>query len=257
MYIIDLDHSELLEQISKIIRKFFVDQVHERRATGVVIGISGGVDSSVVATLAVKALAPTSVLGIILPEDGITPMEDTDDALNLANKLSIPHKIIEIGKKKLEIMKDLPLDELAQGNLSARIRMCILYFFASNKQMLVAGTTDKSELKLGYFTKYGDGSADILPIADLYKTEVREMARFLTIPDRIIRKESRPGLWKNHSAEGELGLSFIVVDKILRDLESRSIDSSKYRENDIIRVQELMEKNKHKAEMPMICKVIE
>ena len=141
-----------------------------------VIGISGGIDSSVVAALAVKALTPASVLGLILPEEGVTPKEDTDDAVDLANKLTMSYRLIEIGQKKLEIMKDLPSDYLAQGNLSARIRMCILYFFASYMRMLVAGTTDKSELKLGYYTKYGDAGADILPIADLYKTQVREMA---------------------------------------------------------------------------------
>ena len=96
-----------------------------------VIGISGGIDSSVVAALAVKALTPASVLGLILPEEGVTPKEDTDDAVDLANKLTMSYRLIEIGQKKLEIMKDLPSDYLAQGNLSARIRMCILYFFAS------------------------------------------------------------------------------------------------------------------------------
>ena len=116
------------------------------------------------------------MLGLLLPEQGITPREDFDDALDLAKKLAISYRIIEISKKKQEIMKDLPSDPLAQGNLQTRIRMCILYFFASYKGMLVAGTTDKSELKLGYYTKYGDGSADILPIADLYKTQVRELA---------------------------------------------------------------------------------
>jgi NAD+ synthase len=244
-----------LEQICNIIKKFFVNEINLRRATGVVIGISGGIDSSVVAALAVKALTPASVLGLILPEEGVTPKEDTDDALDLANKLTMSYRLIEIGQKKLEIMKNLPSDYLAQGNLSARIRMCILYFFASYMRMLVAGTTDKSELKLGYYTKYGDSAADILPIADLYKTQVREMASYLAIPDRIIKKDSRPGLWNRHTAEGEIGLSFIVVDSILRELENESFSANKYHDKDVSRIRELIEKNKHKGEMPMICKI--
>lgn len=254
-YIIRFPHSYLLEQISKIIQNFLIHEIQERKATGVIIGMSGGVDSSVVAALAVKALPSTSVLGLILPEEGVTPKEDMEDALDLANKLFIPYKVIDIGRIKHEMTKELPSDQMAQGNLSARIRMCILYFFASNKRMLVAGTTDKSELKLGYYTKYGDGSADILPIADLYKTQVREMAQYLAIPDRIIKKDSRPGLWIKHTAEGEIGLSFNVADDILRDLENETFDARKHIANDIRRIHELMQKNKHKAEMPTICKI--
>ncbi|HEY7572209.1 MAG TPA: NAD+ synthase [Nitrososphaeraceae archaeon] len=244
-----------MEQISKTIQNFFIYEIQKRRATGVVIGVSGGVDSSVVATLAVKSLSPTSVMGIILPEEGVTPKEDVEDALDLANQLFIPYKVIDISKIKHEMTKELPLDKMAQGNLSARIRMCILYFFASTKKMLVAGTTDKSELKLGYYTKYGDGSADILPIADLYKTQVREMAQYLAIPDRIIKKDSRPGLWIEHTAEGEIGLSFAVADGILKDLENENFDGSKYLDKDVKRIHELMQKNIHKSEMPTICKI--
>lgn len=243
-----------MEQICNIIQEFFVSEVQERRANGVVIGISGGIDSSVVAALAVKALRPTSVLGLLMPEEGVTPKEDTDDAIELATNLSVPYRLIEIGQKKLEIMKDLPSDSLAQGNLSARIRMCILYFFASHMKMLVAGTTDKSELKLGYYTKYGDASADILPIADLYKTQVRELASYIGISENIIKKDSRPGLWNKHTAEGEIGLSFAVVDSILRDLENGRINANKYQHKDVSRIRELIEKNKHKGEMPIICK---
>jgi NAD+ synthase len=255
MYNIRFLLSYLLEQIAEIIQNFFTHEIQKRRATGVVIGVSGGVDSSVVAALAVKALSSTSVMGIILPEEGVTPKEDLEDALDLANQLALPYKLIDISKIKQEMTRYLPLDQMAQGNLAARIRMCILYFFASNKKMLVAGTTDKSELKLGYYTKYGDGSADILPIADLYKTQVREMAQYLAIPDRIINKVSRPGLWIKHTAEGEIGLSFAVVDGILKDLENENFDRSKYLNKDVKRIHELMQKNKHKSEMPTICKI--
>lgn len=255
MYITCHHYSLTLEQISNIIKEFFVIELRRRKANGVVIGISGGVDSSVVAALAVEALTPTSVFGLILPEEGITPKGDLDDAVDLAQKLAIPYKLIQISDKKRAIMKDLPYDELAQGNLSARIRMCILYFFAAYKGMLVAGTTDKSELKLGYYTKYGDSAADILPIADLYKTQVKEMASYLAISERIIKKESRPGLWYNHTAEREIGLSYRLIDSILREMENKSFNPNKYNTEDVKRVQELIQKNKHKGEMPVICKV--
>jgi NAD+ synthase len=255
MYIMRCHYYLALQKICDFIKEFLINQVRERKAKGVVIGISGGLDSSVVAALAVKALKSSSVLGLLLPEQGITPREDFDDALDLAKKLAISYRIIEISKKKQEIMKDLPSDPLAQGNLAARIRMCILYFFASYKGMLVAGTTDKSELKLGYYTKYGDGSADILPIADLYKTQVRELAYYLDIPERIIKKDSRPGLWEEHTAEGEIGLPYTVVDNILRESENKNVNSNLYDAEAVRRVQVLIEKNKHKGEMPVVCKL--
>jgi NAD+ synthase len=255
MYIMHCHYCLALQKICDIIKEFLMNQVRERKAKGVVIGISGGLDSSVVAALAVKALKSSSVLGLLLPEQGITPKEDLDDALDLTKKLAITYRIIEISKKKQEIMKDLPSDLLAQGNLAARIRMCILYFFASYKSMLVAGTTDKSELKLGYYTKYGDGSADILPIADLYKTQVRELAHYLDVPERIIKKDSRPGLWEKHTAEGEIGLPYTVVDNILRDSENRNVNSNLYDSDIVRRVQVLIKKNKHKGEMPVVCKL--
>lgn len=120
---------------------------------------------------------------------------------------------------------------------------------------IVLGTGNKSETSLGYFTKYGDGAADLLPITDLYKTQVRSLAQYLSIPDEIINKESSARLWRGHTAEGELGLSYDDIDLILDHIERRvRISSSRLRKK-AVKVKGLMEKNKHKHEMPVICKL--
>ena len=119
--------------------------------------------------------------------------------------------------------------------------MSLIYYYAAILNGLVLGTGDKSEMSLGYFTKYGDGAADLFPISDLYKTQVRALARYLSIPDEIINKESSARLWKGHTAEREIGLAYDDIDLILR--------------KKAVKVKELMEKNKHKQEMPVLCKL--
>ena len=123
--------------------------------------------------------------------------------------------MVDINQIHKEYYKVLEPEDRALGNLRARIRKNILYYYANSKNLSVLGSSDKSEYLIGYFTKFGDGAADILPIASLYKTQVREMARFLGIPDHIIQKKSSPNLWPNHSAESEIGASYEEIDAIL------------------------------------------
>ena len=110
----------------------------------------------------------------------------------MAQNLKIKYKVIEIGRIKNQFLKQLPKNKLAQGNFASRLRMCLIYYYAGIMHRLVLGTADKSEIKLGYYTKHGDGAADIFPLADLYKTEVREIARYLQIPLTILKKKSEP-----------------------------------------------------------------
>ena len=139
--------------------------------------------------------------------------------------------------------------------LPVRLRMSLIYYYAAILNGIVLGTGDKSEISLGYFTKYGDGAADLLPIADLYKTQVRALARYLSIPDEIISKQSSARLWKGHTAEGELGLSYDDIDIILDHIERRITISSYKLRKKAIKVKGLIEKNKHKHEMPVVCKL--
>jgi NAD+ synthase len=260
-------------KIVKTIIEFIRAEVKSRGSTGVVVGISGGLDSAVATYLAVKALGPKKVFGLILPDSGVTPKRDTIDAEKLAKHLGIKYKITEVGKiKKLCLNKNLPHNsKLAKANLLVRLRMSLLYFHAAATNKLVLGTGDKSELQLGYFTKYGDGAADLFPIADLYKTEVREMAQYLLVSKNIVNKKSSARLWKGHTAEGEIGMTYEEIDHILRELEgnhsknnnngrsfevSPTVTTTKtVNKRKVKRLVDLIERNKHKHEMPPICRL--
>ena len=260
-------------KIVKTIIEFIRAEVKSRGSTGVVVGISGGLDSAVATYLAVKALGPKKVFGLILPDSGVTPKRDTIDAEKLAKHLGIKYKITEVGKiKKLCLNKNLPHNsKLAKANLLVRLRMSLLYFHAAATNKLVLGTGDKSELQLGYFTKYGDGAADLFPIADLYKTEVREMAQYLLVPENIVNKKSSARLWKGHTAEGEIGMTYEEIDHILRELEGNHSKNNKngrffevsptvtttktVNKRKVKRLVDLIERNKHKHEMPPICRL--
>jgi NAD+ synthase len=266
------------DRIIRAITRFIRNEVQHRKSKGVVIGISGGLDSAVVACLAVVALKPRNVFGLILPDSTITPKGDTKDAKRLAEMLGIKYQIIEVGNiKKTCLSKRLPLGnkidyKLAKANLLVRLRMSLLYFYAAATNSLVVGTGDKSELQLGYFTKFGDGAADLFPIADLYKTQVRELAQHLPIPKSILNKKSSARLWRGQTAEREIGMSYEEVDNILQELEKKHTknsdgrvltaeyfqdirDSKKLSNKNVKRLLGLIKRNKHKHEMPPICKL--
>lgn len=242
-------------RVSEIITDFISTQVKERRSEGLVVGLSGGLDSSVACSLAVQALGPRQVFGLILPDSKISLQNDIHDAKKMAQNLKIKYKVIEIGRIKNQFLKQLPKNKLAQGNFASRLRMCLTYYYAGIMHRLVLGTADKSELKLGYYTKHGDGAADIFPLADLYKTEVREIARYLQIPLTILKKKSSPGLWKGQTAEDEIGLQYEEIDEILRRLDANTLNKSKSNSRNIQKIIERIENNKHKQDMSPICKV--
>lgn len=215
--LIRIDYDYVTRRITDFIRSY----VRDSGATGAVIGLSGGVDSSVTAYLLVKALGRDNVIGLILPYK-TTPPEDIRDAKYVAEALGIKYYYIDIGRIRSSFAESIPefdeSDRIAAGNLLPRIRMTLLYYFANKFNKVVAGTGDKSELLIGYFTKYGDGGVDILPIGDLYKTQVRYLGRYLGLPDSIAFKPSSPRLWEGQTAEGELGLRYEDIDVILHAL---------------------------------------
>ena len=203
-------------QIRKI-EQFITDQVEQAGAKGVVIGISGGIDSAVVAFLSVGALGKGKVLGVMLPSH-TTPDNNENDANQVVKVLGIEHVRIPISDIIDAFGKNLPEFKeggLPKANLQARIRMCILYYYANLKNYLVSGTTDASENFLGYFTKYGDGAVDIEPIIKVTKSDLKAMAKELGVPESIIQKKSSPNLMMEHDAEEEIGVTYAVLDKLL------------------------------------------
>jgi len=183
-----------------------------------IVGVSGGIDSAVTAFLTARALGVENTYCYILPSDA-TPQEDLEDALSVIRSIGLPDsnwEIIHIGKI-IETFKKA-LGEMTRkeiGNIMARTRMIILHQRAARNKGLVIGTGDKSELLIGYFTKFGDGGVDLLPIGGLYKTHVRQLAEYLGVPRRIIEKPPSPRLWPGQTAEGEIGLSYEIIDDIL------------------------------------------
>ncbi|HEV2389454.1 MAG TPA: NAD+ synthase, partial [Nitrososphaerales archaeon] len=205
-----------LSSTKKSIIAFIKRKVEEGQADGAVLGISGGIDSAVTAYLSVEALGSRRVTGLIMPDLRATPDEDVEDAKLVASELCIETKEIDVAPIHKAFMKSLESSRLAEGNLRARIRMSLLYYHANLTNRLVIGTGDRSELLLGYFTKYGDGGVDVLPIADLYKTEVRRLGEALGINRRIVAKRSSPRLWPGQLAESEIGMSYEAIDRLFK-----------------------------------------
>jgi len=230
-------------------------------ARGVVIGLSGGVDSSVVAALCARALGPRKVLGVYMFEQGANRnSEDYKDAQSVAKLLGL--KTVNLPITLVLRAVELTLEKgqqswsrLTGANMKARIRMTLLYAIANQRNLLVAGTGDRSEILLGYFTKFGDGAADFLPIAHLYKTEVRALAAELRLPLRVIVKPSSPNLWKGQKASDELPTDYDVLDRILKELFEVGADPKKVMKeldvppNIVVRTMRMHTKSQHKRMM--------
>jgi NAD+ synthase len=241
-----------LEQAKKKITEFIRNYVGDAGANGVVMGLSGGIDSALVCSLAVEALGSDHVYATLLPVVAEKDAKNIKDAKMLAKKLGIEYELFEL-EPVIEAFKPLGLDKVSSGNLAARMRMAVCYVRANQKGLLVIGTGNKSEILTGYFTKYGDGGVDLLPLANLYKVNVRQLAKYVGVPDPIIEKAPSAGLWEGQTDEGEMGVSYDELDKILylrfekdigwEDLTDYALDKAK-----VSRVRSLYEKSRHKRD---------
>ncbi|HPG29879.1 MAG TPA: NAD+ synthase [bacterium] len=209
---------------------------------GFAIGLSGGVDSAVVAAIA--SSASKNIFGLIMP--CLSNSEDAEHAVRFAKKFKIKYQILDLSPVYETYLKILPkADKLTAANLKSRLRMCALYHFAGLKKLMVLGTGNKSECSIGYFTKYGDGGSDLLPIADFYKWEVYDLANYLKINEEIINKPPSAGLWQGQTDEAEMGISYNELDAILEAIEKKKkltgFDKSK-----VIKIKSMIEKSEHK-----------
>jgi NAD+ synthase len=199
---------------------------------GFVVGLSGGIDSAVSAALCARAVGPSSVQGIFLPSD-VTSAEDAEDVRLLGETLKIPVMTVPIGKviHQYHAMPGFTNTTYLVGNLMARTRMTVLYYYANQMNRLVCGTSNYTEFLLGYCTKYGDNAADVQPIIHLQKNQVWDLARLIGIPDRIITKTPSAGLWHNQTDEDEIGMSYKTIDEAIAHLEKQSWQPATPEEN--------------------------
>jgi len=238
------------EKIIEFIKK----KVEEAEAKGIAIGLSGGVDSATTLFLCVEALGNDKVLALMMPWK-INKKEDTEDAIQICEKLGVKYKVIKIDPILESFGNILDLsDRLVKGNLIARIRMCILYYFANKDKLLVAGAGNKSESLQGYFTLHGDIACDFLPLGNLYKTEVKKLAKELEVPKKIINKTPSAGLWEGQTDEDELGITYEDLDKILPLIEKNVFEEDIHKKtkieiNKIKKVKERMIKTKYKRKL--------
>jgi len=191
-------------------------RVAEAGRVAAVVGLSGGIDSAVVAALAKRALGDEAY-GVIMPCD--SDPADADDARLLAEAIGLTYRTVDLGPA-LAVLRDqlaLPptVPRLAVANLKPRLRMITLYAEAAVRNALVLGTGNRSELEIGYFTKYGDGGVDLLPIGGFLKREVRALARDLGVPQRIIDRQPSAGLWEGQTDESEMGMTYQELDTYL------------------------------------------
>ncbi len=242
---------------------FLRSKLDDSGMKGVVLGLSGGLDSSVVAALAANALGKEKVHALHLP-DKVTPEADVKDAEDLAGSLGIAYEKIDIDplvEEAMELIGEFAEEEeKALANLKARLRMVLVYYYANTNDLLVLGTSNKSELMLGYFTKYGDGASDVAPIGDLYKSQVRALATTLGLPEPLIEKPPSAALLPGQCDEKDLGCDYDSMDRILYALERgvkvENIAKEMNMERSYIKgTKARVESNRHKRKMPKIPKL--
>lgn len=229
-------------------------QVRKTNTKGLVVGMSGGVDSSVVAVFAKKSF-PDNMLGLIMP--CFSNERDKEYALLVAKKFDIPTKIIPLTTVFIDLFNRLEgrsyiegENGLAVSNIKPRLRMICLYYFANKLNYLVVGTGNKSELTMGYFTKYGDGGVDILPLGGMLKTEIWQLARELGIPDEIIERVPTAGLWRGQTDEKEMGITYRELDRMIQAIEKAEIKNSDVTVAE--KIKEKIEISSHKRNIPHI-----
>ncbi|MBT4824888.1 NAD+ synthase [Candidatus Woesearchaeota archaeon] len=234
-----MNHEEITKKIVSQIQDYF----NKSNITKAVIGLSGGIDSTLAAKLCILALGKENVIGVLMPEIGLSKQQNIDDAREFAEKEDIKYLLQPINKMLDSYDLNIPINELAKTNLKPRIRANILFSYANTFNALVIGTANKSEVMVGYGTKYGDLACDLFVIGDLYKTEVFALSKHLKIPENIITKVPTAELIEGQTDEQELGITY---EKLDQQLINRQLSKD---------VVERVRKNEHKRKYPFMVKV--
>ena len=244
----------------RILVRFLADGLHRHGFRKAVIGLSGGLDSSLTAILAAEALGPRNVIGITLPFADSSP-ESVDGATRAAKSLSIRLETIPITPMAAPYLSTIPAgDRVRRGNVLARLRMVVLYDFSARERALVIGTANKSELLLGYTTQFGDSACALLPLGDLYKTQVRQLACHLGLPAEIIARPPSADLWPGQTDEEELGFTYEALDRLLVRMVDDRLDADHLLEEGfdpaLMRaVREMIRRSQYKRRMPPVAKL--
>jgi NAD+ synthase len=252
--------SEIEPKITKFIKKSIINS----GLNGAIVSASGGIDSSVTLHLTVNALGPENVTVITMPERDVTDERDVMDVMLHCSQLNLTCNTVDITPMLHVIRQNLskydPLDRISSGNIRSRLRMIIAYHYANVERKMVIGTSNKTEIMTGFFTKYGDGGVDLMPLADLYKYNIRQLAKYLEIPENIIIKKPSPGFYKGHTDEEELGCDYDTIDLMVYLWEKG------YVRNEIVEALNVEEKvvdsiinrikvNEHKRRFPLILRL--
>ena len=256
---LDLRLSEAeLDATREHVADFVADQVASAGLDGAVLGLSGGIDSTTVAYLAVEALGADAVHGLVLPGE-VNTEGNMSDAERVAQELGIEYDVIEIepiAESFYGAVPEATHDRMAEGNVRVRVRAVLNYFVANAEDRLVLGTGNRSEALVGYFTKYGDGAVDCHPIGNLYKQQVRQLADHVGVPRDLVMKTPSAEMWEGQTDEEELGLTYDTLDAILALhvdgplSTSATVEHLGVPESAVERVDELYEGSKHKRSMP-------
>jgi len=250
----------LLNQEIRGITSWLKNYARNAKKDGYVIGISGGIDSALVTALSVKAIDKNNTFGVLMPCES-SPNSITD-AEALVQNLEIPYKIVNFKNsfdhlcKNINQASSIADNPMAKGNLKARMRMSIIYAIAEAKNYLVAGTTNKSEMLTGFFSKWGDGATDVEPLAQFYKSEIYKLASFFPeIPENTIKKPPSPDLGGGQTDEEELGIPYNKLDEILLALETMNIKQLDTLDIETVeKVQNMVKNTEHKRNMPPMYK---
>ena len=252
------------EKVKNKICRFISEYIEKSGADGAVVCLSGGLDSSLICFLTSEAIGADHVRGLVLPEKGVTKERDVNDALRVARMRGVRCDVIDITNIVRSFYSAIPIydadDLISAGNVKARVRMVVAYYYANRFNFIVVGSGNRSELLTGYFTKYGDGGVDILPLGGLYKTQVRQLALYVGVPEDIVWKTPSAGLWVGQTDEDELGVTYDILDLILYGFEhgmraEEIAEELQLPVGKVLDVLEMVRRSKHKREPPMIFKM--
>jgi len=254
-----LRYSRSMRGLASSMAEWLRARVHDAGARGIVLGLSGGIDSAVVARVAQMAF-PDGVMTVIMPAD--SDPQDAADAQLVAETFDLPVMTIDLARPLEALLvqtqqaigtwppgsapDDEKLAKMAQANLKPRLRMTTLYYVANRLNYIVAGTGNRTEIAIGYYTKYGDGGVDVLPLGSLVKSDVRALARELGVPARVIEKPPSAGLWAGQTDEGEMGFTYAELeDYLLRGPDAVAPAT-------VMKIERLARASEHKRHLPPV-----